>query len=194
MPMKPRIHKKAVITLAGVGAMIILAVVVVRTLNNRARTEWAIREVERVGGLVGVVTSFGGHPRRISFQVGGRTSTLDDATLTQILSVLTDVEDLNLSSTKITNQGLTVLSTLEYLEYLSIADTAINDSGVAILQQCQSVRDLDLRFTGITSTGSIGILCKMQHLSVLRVDSVTFDVDDIRLLESSLPTTRIIVD
>ena len=82
------------------------------------------------------------------------------------LEGLSDLEELNLSYTRITDAGLKSLKGLPKLSRLYLAETKITDASLAELSRFENLASLDLSGTKITDK-NVGELAKLKKLSRL---------------------------
>ena len=83
---------------------------------------------------------------------------------------LTQLQELRLMSSKISDASLVHIGRFKNLEFLFISDSQISDVGIAHLQQLPKLRDLDLSRTRITDDG-LTSLWEFEDLELLMLDS-----------------------
>jgi hypothetical protein len=172
------------------GLLIAVTVVAIATVlfGKRLRVERAISAVERIGGSVGIRSTYVGQPWKQKFvapevwsiDLGGTQVSSDNL---KHLAVFRGAEEVKLSNTGTTSEclahlrglhgltrllldetdvdsdGLKHLSRLRRLEVLSLSHTRITDSGLAHLSELRNLTKLSLNGTQITDDG-------LQHLGV----------------------------
>ena len=85
---------------------------------------------------------------------------------------LTNLETLDLGSTKITDAGVASLVSLTNLKSLDLVDTDITDAGVASLSRLTNLKSLILAFTSITDVG-VASLSRLTNLETLSLTSTS---------------------
>lgn len=140
---------------------------------TRKTAEWVIRSGGQLGLSVDAKTLFPVHRRtdlpkapftiqRIDFD--GQRS-ISDEDLTKLGS-LPELEELNLSYTRLTDAGLKSLEQFPALKRLYLSETQITDAGLNTLAQRSGLESLDLSGTPITDK-NLGELIKLSRLSRL---------------------------
>jgi hypothetical protein len=138
------------------------------------RRHAAIREIDRVGGMV--VTNLRG-PGWLRRWAGDRLMTLiedgkevflgrtpaTDATLGHI-GEFASLQSLHLDDTLVTDEGLTHLKRLNNLEELSLCGTQVTDMGLEHIKGLTRLRHLRLENTSVTDAG----LMHLKGLTALR--------------------------
>ncbi len=139
----------------------------------------AIREIERLGGIVGSVPTV---PQRLGELVGsGRRRMFDDvrtlhffkgeasdATLSQI-GTLTSIKELVLSGAAVTDPGLAHLKGLTELEKLWLDNnTRLTDAGLVHLNGLTNLKMLSLRNTRVTVAGVAELRRALPQLRIRR--------------------------
>jgi hypothetical protein len=150
--------------------------------------EEAIAKIEEKGGGV---KREGDSPdgRVLAVRLSGRNFTDDDLTM---LEALPDLEELNLLSDGITDDGLKQLRPLRNLRILRLRSKQIYDAGLSELQNHPTLEELDLEQTAITA-GGLSNLTPLQQLRVLRIPSKCFTprglraVLDLNVIPSDFP-------
>lgn len=131
-----------------------------------------------------------------------------------LLSSLHGLRALNLTESKISDQGLKLLCDIQTLESLVVSYTNVSDFGLDCLNQLIDLRELDLSLTMITDQGLAKIgalktleelrlaataisdeglehLLALEKLNYLDVSETAVSEAAIELLESSLPDCQI---
>lgn len=116
------------------------------------------------GGSVTVLTADGVAPRPV-----GRLSELPEGSIYSVmlddsvatdrelaeLAQLTEIQELNLSGTRLSDRGLAELSALANLSLLDVSGTSVTDAGVAALGPLEKLRELRLARTEISDAAMI---------------------------------------
>ncbi len=176
MPIEPANHRHFSIPLPRllwIGLATAVLVVVAVTMKFGLpiyRQQLAIREIERLGGLVD--TRPGG-PQWLRDRVGDARMKLLDEVITihldssqvtdaglAYLKGLTSLQELSLSGTQVTGVGLASLKDLPGLRILWLHGSRVTDAGLAHLNGMVRLRVLWLQDTQITDAG-------LPHLKVL---------------------------
>ena len=89
----------------------------------------------------------------------------DLETLNQ-LSRITTLEELDLTGTDLTDQGLLELAVLPSLKILSLGRTEISDAGIAHLSQFKNLESVDLTGTAVTAAGLSRLKAAMPKLII----------------------------
>ncbi|HEY3966974.1 MAG TPA: hypothetical protein VGM05_20595 [Planctomycetaceae bacterium] len=153
--------------LFGAGITVVVVALALRLGLPVYRQDRAIREVERLGGVVqtsprgpGWVRKGLGDERMRMFDTVIRVD-LNDSQITDAemfyLSALTDLQWLTLDRTKVGDEGLIQIKDLKKLEGLLLNWTPVTDAGVAHLQRLTDLQKLDLGRTRVTDAGLISI-------------------------------------
>lgn len=115
-----------------------------------------------------------------------------DAALLQ-LSRLTQLEELDLTLTNLTDHDLVHLANLKRLTMLCLGKTFISDEGLAHLGPMTTLTHLDLRHTNITDV-SIPTLKPFDQLGYLDVSYTQLSESGVDELRRALPNCKIIWD
>jgi hypothetical protein len=137
------------------------------TVEQNARFA-TLQEIERVGGRVCADPI--GQNAVLDISLAG--APFDDGDLAR-LKVLTGLQGLDLTSTRVTDKGLVHLEGLTKLHSLDLTGTKITDAGLTSVKRLHDLERLDLFGTRVTAAG-------LAHLIALR-----------RLEELNLSDTRI---
>ncbi len=94
------------------------------------------------------------------------SKTFGDRQLAMLAPLASNIVDLNLSGTQITDAGLLTVSTMSNLTKLRLDRTAITDAGLGHLTKLKKLNYLNLYRTDVTDTGlkTLTALPKLQHL------------------------------
>jgi hypothetical protein len=133
----------------------------------------------------------------------------------RLLSALHGLRAINLTESKISDNGLKMLCELQSLESLAVSCTGITDSGLDELIHLIDLRELDLSLTAVSDDGllklsslrtleelrlaSTGIseegivhLLKLQKLKLLDVADTAITEEGIAILQAGLGTSQIV--
>ncbi|WP_425397827.1 leucine-rich repeat domain-containing protein [Aeoliella sp.] len=122
-------------------------------------------------------------------ELGVDSSNITDQGL-QSLSKLRKLETLYLSGTQITDDGLSHLVDLDKLQTLTLAYNSITDEGLTHLRKLASLKTLNLNFTEITDHG-VEELCCIHTLEEIQVGDTNITMEGARRLEAAFPDARI---
>lgn len=100
-----------------------------------------------------------------------------------LLASLYGLRAINLTESRITDQGVKALSELQSLESLSLVNTAISDFAIECLSGLIDLRELDLSFTFITDEG-VSRLAAVKTLEDLRLAATAVTDEGIKNLAS----------
>lgn len=106
---------------------------------------------------------------------------IDDEAL-QLLGQITNLHEINLTSTRITNSGIRYLSRLENLESLILTSTEITGETFNHLDECVNLRELTLTSTPFSNDG-MAFLPQFQHLDSLKMDDTNITDEGMSALE-----------
>jgi hypothetical protein len=105
----------------------------------------------------------------VPFALDLSSSKVTDAGLTE-LAGLKSLKRLNLGDTKVTDAGLKELAGLKGLRELDLYDTAVTGTGLKDLAGLKSLRELFLGFTKVTDTGLKGLAAGFKNLQMLALN------------------------
>lgn len=106
------------------------------------------------------------------------------------LSGLKNLQTLYLSNTRITDDGLRSLSDLGDLETLTLAFNKVGDAGLVHLRHLPSLKTLNLNYTSITDAG-VEELCHIVTLEDIQVGDTKVTQNGAHRLKEVFPTARI---
>ncbi len=106
---------------------------------------------------------------------------IDDEAL-QLLGQITNLHEINLTSTRITNSGVRYLSRLVNLESLILTSTEITGETFNHLDQCVNLRELTLTSTPFSNDG-MEFLPHFQQLDLLKMDDTNITDEGMSALE-----------
>lgn len=121
----------------------------------------AIAEVEKLGALVGPVST-GSPLLRVEWVSGA--SQITDKEIALLGSLSANINELDLSNTKITDAALAVIGKCTRLTWLNLSNTAVSDAGLASLKGLSNLDYLNLHSTSVTDNG----LAALKDLRKLR--------------------------
>lgn len=134
-------------------------------VKSQSPTESIDEQVQRlVSQLGGRVQRANGNETVVMVDLAGRSAARGDAL--RLIGQLTELRELRLNGTGISDADLQHLHRLVKLEKLHLGGTAISDEGVAHLQPLAGLRELRLPFTRITAAG-LGFVARCERLEVL---------------------------
>jgi Leucine Rich repeat len=163
----------------GIAVLAILMAVVSERRRHLAAHERAVAEVERLEGLVGarpflcVVDS----TRRPVLSICLNNPDVTDSDVAP-LACLTELETLDLSSTKVGDAGLARLAGLTNLKELDLLETQVTDAGLAHIRGMVNLRSLNIARTRVAGPG----LAHLKGLAHLR----SLHLVDTRVTDSGL--------
>ena len=91
---------------------------------------------------------------------------ITDKEIEQTLHLAPNIVELDLSRTKVTNEGLKHVGKLARLTHLNLSRTAVDDNGVKLLSELKSLEWLNLYKTKVTDA-SIAIISKYRDLKAV---------------------------
>jgi internalin A len=142
----------------------------------RWRHERAVDDLKAHGAEVTVLTE----GVKAVFYAGSQYS---DVALPQ-LQGLTDLREIDLSETAVTDNGLAVLPSLPRVHTLNLGETTISDDGLAHIGRMKSLRSLTLTNCRRLTSRGFAYLQPLTELKTLIVDDTTFADRDLAMLSS----------
>jgi endonuclease YncB( thermonuclease family) len=109
------------------------------------------------------------------------------------LNVLSDLRDLNLRATLVTDNGLAHLRAFRALRHLSLMSTKISDAGLERLKVVADLEDLDLDRTPITDAG-LKHLYGLSNLRRLQLHGTRVSDEAVGELKQALPKLQVSLD
>jgi hypothetical protein len=106
------------------------------------------------------------------------------------LAVLGPLEDLDLSGSEVTDDGLQCLTRLPELRKLNLADTAVTDAGLRPLAGLPRLEELDLSGTAVGDAG-LDHLTALVGLRRLHLGSTRVSAAAVERLRAALPGLRV---
>ncbi len=101
-----------------------------------------------------------------------------------------NVHSLDLSKSDIDNQALRALSKMSDLRSLNLSETKITDDGVAVLAEHRNLQSLDLSKTAVTAA-ALPALVKLSHLSQLDLRGTQVTEEAVRELRRQMPYAEV---
>ncbi len=130
-------------------------------LKQPATAERVVAEIRKLGGRVERADRGSSVPRTL---VDLRETDLGDAELAELhIAKIDDIWYLNLSDTRVTNDGLAGIKGLSHLQALDLSGTEITDAGLVHIKEMNALTSLTLP-KGVTDAG----LARLQGLRALR--------------------------
>jgi len=173
--------------LALVGVFLVAIQPMLRAQDGKAKQEWAIAEIKKLGGKVEVDIN---SPDRPVVGVNFKHTKVIDASL-EHLKGLTRLEKLYLKDTQVTDEGMIYIKGLTNIEVLELGRTKVTDKALEHLKGFTRLQTLDLAGTEVTNKG----LEHLQGLSQLRTLDLSgtkvtnAGIDD---LQKALPKVKIV--
>jgi hypothetical protein len=168
------------------------------------RHQVAIQEVERLGGLIGVVRSripeslrkrdVLREPPNILLDeattVGfNNNASLSDASMSR-LAGLTGLQELSLMGTRVTDSGLAVVTGMPALKKLWLDNTQVTDAGLVYLNGLTNLERLSLNGTRVSDSGLVH-LKGLSSLQWLELNNTSVTDAEVAELRRALPGLKI---
>jgi Leucine Rich repeat len=130
--------------------------------NVRGGPNWAPWLVRWLG------RDFFSHVVRVDFEFDEKNT---DSDLVHVAS-LSQLEELNLARSSITNQGLIHLAKLSGLRLVDLENTSVDDHGLVFLRRLTGLQSLNLNNTGVSDGGlaSLAGLSRLEELHLAETD------------------------
>jgi mono/diheme cytochrome c family protein len=141
----------------------------------------------RQGGARALPLAQGVNLLDVGFSSGGEVA---DAQLALLVPVATQVYELNLAGSKVTDAGLEQVGKLANLRRLHLEKTAVTDAGLAHLKNLANLEYLNLYGTAVTDAG-LANLAGMKNLRSLYLWQTKVTPDGAAALKKSLPTVNV---
>jgi hypothetical protein len=150
----------------------------------------ALDNIKHLGGKVTTAPELPGDP---VIAIDATTRRLGDRMVAP-LGELTDLQDLNLRQTLITDKGVAALKDLGRLRVLTLSENRISDTSLESLKDLKSLQVLGLSETDISDAGLPALygLTELQAVYLSRCAKVT--PAGIKKLQDALPQARIITN
>lgn len=114
-----------------------------------------------------------------------------DDDLARFVEWVPDLEEIDLTGTKVTDAGIEVIAGLTKLRKLQLSATKITSAAIVHLVRLPALTDIYLINTAIDDTAIEG-LARMTGLRKLSVSGTKLTADGLERLRQALPTTTII--
>lgn len=151
----------------------------------------AISHLEEIGATVTPVSV--ALPEYLSIEWISTYHKITDKEIEQTLHLAPNIVELDLSRTKLTNEGLKHVGKLGRLTHLNLSRTGIDDSGIKALSDLKSLEWLNLYGTKITDA-SIPIIAKYRDLKAVYLWSTSVTNEAASSLKKSLPDAKVVLD
>lgn len=115
---------------------------------------------------------------------------VDDSALTAISSSLSELDDLFVAKTKITDSSMKAIRNLRHLTWLDIAETKVSDAGIATIGPHPSIKTISLEGTRV-GNASLAVLATMPELKEVWSSSDQFSGTALSEFEKRRPDVRI---
>ena len=156
-------------------------------LPQVAAADPAVLDKLRAAGARALPLAQGVNLLDVGFNSGGDVA---DAQLAQISPIATQVYELNLAGSKVTDAGLAQVASLTNLRRLHLEKTAITDAGLAHLKGLANLEYLNLYGTGVSDAG-LANLAGMKNLRNLYVWQTKVTAEGAAAFKKTLPTVNI---
>jgi hypothetical protein len=149
----------------------------------------ALDNIKYLGGKVTTAPNLPGDP---VINIDADTRKLGDQWVAP-LGELTDLQELNLTRTLITDKGVAALKDLGRLRVLTLSENRISDAGLESLKDLKSLQVLALSRTDITDAG-LPALYGLTQLQALYLSYTRVTPAGIKKLQDALPQARIVTE
>ncbi len=116
-----------------------------------------------------------------------------DKEIEQILHIAPNVVEVDLSRTKVTDEGLKHIGKLARLTHLNLSRTQITDKGIEHLSGLRSLEYLNLYGTGV-GDGVLPILAKHRKLKSLYTWKTKITAEGLSKLRKALPDAKLVLE
>lgn len=116
-----------------------------------------------------------------------------DKEIEQILHIAPNVVEVDLSRTKVTDEGLKHIGKLARLTHLNLSRTQITDKGLEHLSGLRSLQHLNLYGTGV-SNAALPTLAKHRKLKALYTWQTKITADGLSKLRKALPDAKLVLE
>jgi hypothetical protein len=147
----------------------------------------ALERIKWLGGKVTTAPNLPGDPV-INIDADGRK--LGDLFVAP-LGDLTELQELNLRQTLITDRAVAALKDLTRLRVLTLSENRISDAGLESLKDLKSLQVLALGRTDITDAG-LPSLYGLSQLQTIYLSFTAVTAEGIKKLQDALPQVRIV--
>lgn len=127
----------------------------------------------------------------LTFTAVSMRGNFDDAAFKKLETVSSKLVTVDLSATKITDQGLSQLSTAKNLRVIRLAETGVTDVVIETLLKLPSLESINLYGTKVTDAG-VSKLSALTHLKRLYLWQTAVTPAAIKTFKEKLPTCEII--
>ncbi|MBD28626.1 MAG: hypothetical protein CMP45_02995 [Rickettsiales bacterium] len=151
----------------------------------------AISHLEGIGATITPVSV--ALPEYLSIEWISTYHKITDKEIEQTLHLAPNIVELDLSRTKLTNEGLKHVGKLGRLTHLNLSRTGIDDNGIKALSELKSLEWLNLYGTKITDA-SIPIIAKYRDLKAVYLWGSSVSDEGASSLRKSLPDAKVVRD
>ena len=150
----------------------------------------ALQKVASLGGIAGPV-ALGSKLLRVEWVSGN--SGITDKEAANLKALGPNITELDLSSTKITDETLKLIGTFTRLTRLDLSTTAITDAGLAQLGKLTNLESLNLHDTAISDAGIAALkpLRKLKKVYLWKTRVTESSAGD---LQKSIPGSTIVIN
>mgnify|MGYP001788428231 FL=1 len=127
----------------------------------------------------------------LTFTAVSLRGNLDDAAFSKLAAVTPHFVSVDLSATKITDQGVAQLTAAKNLRLIRLAETGVTDAVIATLLKIPSLESINLYGTKVTDSG-VSKLSEMKNLKRLYLWQTAVTPEAIKALKDKLPGCEII--
>ena len=127
----------------------------------------------------------------LTFTAVSLRGNLDDAAFSKLAAVTPHFVSVDLSATKITDQGVAQLTAAKNLRLIRLAETGVTDAVITTLLKIPSLESINLYGTKVTDSG-VSKLSEMKNLKRLYLWQTAVTPEAIKALKDKLPGCEII--
>jgi hypothetical protein len=127
----------------------------------------------------------------LTFTAVSLRGNLDDAAFKKLEPVSSQLVTVDLSATKITDQGVAQLASSKNLRLIRLAETGITDASIDTLLKLPNLESINLYGTKVTDAG-VSKLSKLSNLKRLYLWQTAVTPEAIKSLKEKLPACEII--
>ena len=163
----------------------------VKSMPAREPNADAIEHLENLGATINPVSVT--LPEYLSVEWISTYYKTTDKEIEQILHLAANVVEVDLSRTKVTNDGLKHIGKLGRLTHLNLNRTEIGDKGIEALADLQSLEWLNLYGTKVTDA-CMPIIAKYRDLKSIYLWNTAVTSNGVSTLRKALPNAKIVRD
>lgn len=120
-------------------------------------------------------------------------SRVGDEDLGQLVELVPDIEEIECSQTRLTDDGVARLADLPNLRKLTLTNTKITNSALGHLSRCPKLADLNLVQTAIDDA-ALDLLATMTTLRKLGLSGTEVSIEGVERLRQALPGVTIFAE